>query len=65
MKKTEKRSRSEKRAFNPLAFCCMIGILIGFVLPYFIKSLTRQWALVIGMSAGLLVGYLIDAARNR
>ncbi len=65
MKKTEKSPHSEKRAFNPLAFCCMIGILIGFVLPYFIESLTRRWSLVIGMSAGLLVGYLIDTVRNR
>ena len=65
MKKTEKSSHSEKRAFNPLAFCCMLGILLGFAMPHFIKSLTRQWSLVIGMSAGLLIGYLIDTAKKR
>ena len=44
---------------NKLAFCCMIGILLGFILPIFLKT-DRYTTLMIGMVGGLIVGWLVD-----
>ena len=43
-----------------LVYCCIIGILLGFILPFFLKT-DGYSTLMIGMVAGLAVGYLLDA----
>lgn len=44
---------------NKLAVSCIIGILLGFLVP-FVLPLERGTTLMIGMVAGLGVGYLLD-----
>ena len=44
---------------NKLAVCCVIGILLGFLVPV-IFPIDRYTMLMIGLIGGLGVGYLLD-----
>ena len=49
---------------NKLAVCCIIGIILGFVVPHIIPF--DPWtALMIGLIGGLGVGYLLDVRDER
>ncbi len=42
-----------------LIYCCILGIILGFLAPFILKT-DRYTSLMIGMCAGLGVGYLLD-----
>ena len=44
---------------NKLVFCCIVGILAGFLVPV-IFPWDRYVTLMIGLISGLAVGYLLD-----
>ena len=44
---------------NKLVFCCIIGIVLGFLVPV-IFPWDRYMTLMIGLIGGLAVGYLLD-----
>ena len=44
---------------NKLVFCCIIGILLGFLVPV-IFPWDRYVTLMVGLIGGLAVGYLLD-----
>ncbi len=47
-----------------LVYCCIIGILLGFIAPLILKT-DKYLSLMIGMVAGLGVGYLLDTLDSR
>ncbi len=47
-----------------LVYCCIIGILLGFIAPLILKT-DKYLSLMIGMIAGLGVGYLLDTLDSR
>ena len=42
-----------------LVYCCIVGILLGFLAPLVLKT-DRHTSLMVGMVAGLGIGYLLD-----
>ena len=42
-----------------LVYCCIIGILFGFLAPLVLKT-DRYTTLMMGMAGGLAIGYLLD-----
>ena len=47
-----------------LVYCCIIGIFLGFIAPLILKT-DKYLSLMIGMVAGLGVGYLLDTLDSR
>ncbi len=43
-----------------LIWCCIIGIVLGFIVPLIFKLELYTW-LMVGMAGGLGVGYLLDS----
>lgn len=42
-----------------LVWCCIIGIVLGFLAPFVLKT-NQQTSLMIGMAGGLGLGYLLE-----
>ena len=42
-----------------LVYCCIVGILLGFLAPLVLKT-DKHTSLMVGMVAGLGIGYLLD-----
>ena len=42
-----------------LIYCCILGIVLGFLAPFALKT-DRYTSLMIGMVSGLAIGYLLD-----
>lgn len=43
-----------------LVLCCIAGIILGFLVPLFIKSINAHTSLMCGMAGGLGIGYILD-----
>ena len=43
-----------------LVYCCILGIVLGFLAPFILKT-DKHTTLMIGMVGGLAIGYLLDA----
>ena len=49
---------------NKLIYCCILGIVLGFLAPFALKT-DRYTSLMIGMVAGLGLGYLLDVRGDK
>ena len=47
-----------------LVYCCIVGILLGFLAPLVLKT-DRHTSLMVGMVAGLGIGYLLDVRDSK
>ena len=47
-----------------LIYCCILGIVLGFLAPFALKT-DRYTSLMIGMVAGLGIGYLLDVRGDK
>ena len=47
-----------------LVYCCIVGILVGFLAPLVLKT-DRHTSLMVGMVAGLGIGYLLDVRDSK
>ena len=47
-----------------LIYCCILGIVLGFLAPFVLKT-DRYTSLMVGMVAGLGIGYLLDVRTGR
>ncbi|MBQ6508850.1 MAG: hypothetical protein IJI07_05185 [Flexilinea sp.] len=47
-----------------LIYCCILGIVLGFLAPFALKT-DRYTSLMIGMVAGLGLGYLLDVRGDK
>ena len=47
-----------------LIYCCILGIVLGFLVPFALKT-DRYTSLMIGMVAGLGLGYLLDVRGDK
>ena len=47
-----------------LVYCCIVGILLGFLAPLVLKT-DKHTSLMVGMVAGLGIGYLLDVRDSK
>lgn len=47
-----------------LIYCCILGIVLGFLAPFVLKT-DRYTSLMIGMTGGLAIGYLLDVRSDK
>ena len=47
-----------------LVYCCILGIVLGFLAPLVLKT-DRYVSLMIGMAGGLGIGYLLDVSDSK
>lgn len=47
-----------------LVYCCILGIVLGFLAPFVLKT-DSHVSLMVGMVAGLGIGYLLDVRDSK